>query len=168
MNVETAKQKFTVERKIAIIMAGIFVLSLVPLLVIAFCNVMCADDYSYGFLAHRAYLESHSLLRCLKAATERVNLSYFEWQGTYSAIFFMALQPGIISEQAYFLTTYIIFFFFLGGTIYFSKVLFREWLKINFDLIIIIVSIFFILAIQWIPVPSEAFYWYNGSVYYTR
>lgn len=55
MNVETAKQKFTVERKIAIIMAGIFVLSLVPLLVIAFCNVMCADDYSYGFLAHRAF-----------------------------------------------------------------------------------------------------------------
>lgn len=156
----------TMEKRTAIVIGSIFILSLVPLLIIAFYNVMCADDYSYGFLAHKAYMESHSVLSCLKAATQKVHSSYFGWQGTYSAIFLMALQPGIISEKLYFLTTYFVLFFFIGGTIYFTNVLLREYLKIDVHLVIIIVSVFFICAIQGIPYPSQAFYWYNGSVFY--
>lgn len=103
----------TMEKRTAIVIGSIFILSLVPLLIIAFYNVMCADDYSYGFLAHKAYMESHSVLSCLKAAAQKVHSSYFGWQGTYSAIFLMALQPGIISEKLYFLTTYFVLFFLL-------------------------------------------------------
>lgn len=166
MNLGTLKEKYTIEKKMAVILGGIFVLSLIPLLIIAYYNVMCADDYSYGKMAHQAYMECHSILACLKAAMKRVQLSYFEWQGTYSAIFLMALQPGIISEQLYFLTTYFVLFLYIGGTIYFSRVLFRKGLDMDIHLVIIILAIFFICTIQWIPAPSQAFYWYNGSIYY--
>lgn len=166
MNSGVTKKKYTIEKKIAILLGGVFVLSLIPLLVIAFYNVMCADDYSYGLLAHQAYMESHSILDCLIAAMKQVQSSYFGWQGTYSAIFLMALCPGIISEQLYFLTTYFIFFLYIGGTIYCIKILFREVLEVDIHLEVIILSVFFIYTIQWVPAPSEAFYWYNGSIYY--
>lgn len=166
MNLRMLKEKYTIEKRIAVILGGIFVLSLIPLLIIASYNVMCADDYSYGNMAHQAYIESHSILDCLKAAVKKVQLTYFDWQGTYSAIFLMALHPGIISEQLYFIATYLIFFLYIGGTIYFSKVLFRGGLDIDIHLAVIILSVFFICTIQWVPSPSEAFYWYNGSIYY--
>lgn len=73
MNLKEMKGKFVKEKNMAIIMGSVFVLSLLPLLSIAFYNVMCADDYSYGFLTHKAYMESHSLLSCLKAAMRQVH-----------------------------------------------------------------------------------------------
>lgn len=166
MNFRMLKERYTIEKRMAIILGSVFVLSLIPLLIIASYNVMCADDYSYGNIAHQAYMENYAVLDCLKAAMKKVQLSYFGWQGTYSAIFLMALQPGIISEQLYFLTTYFIFFLFIGGTIYFSKAVLWEWLGMDRYLAVIILSVFFICAMQWVPSPSEAFYWYNGAVYY--
>ena len=159
-------KKITIEKKIAIILGCVSVLSIVPLLIIACYNQMCADDYCYGLLTHKAWLESHSVINTLYAAIDQVKLSWNTWQGTYSAIFLMALQPGIFSEETYFLSTYIILFFFIGGVIYFSKVLFKENCGMGNSFIVIILSIFFFYTIQWIPVPSQAFYWYNGSIYY--
>ena len=147
-------KKITIEKKIAIIFGCVSVLSIVPLLIIACYNQMCADDYCYGLLTHKAWLESHSVINTLYAAIDQVKLSWNTWQGTYSAIFLMALQPGIFSEETYFLSTYIILFFFIGGVIYFSKVLFKENCGMGNSFIVIILSIFFFYTIQWIPVPQ--------------
>ena len=84
----------------------IFVLSLIPLIIIAKYNHGYVDDYWYGYWTHKAWKENHSIIAVIKAIGETVRHEYIRWQGTYSAIAVFSLQPGIWNEEAYFLSTY--------------------------------------------------------------
>ncbi|MFQ9901754.1 MAG: DUF6056 family protein [Ruthenibacterium sp.] len=73
------------------------VLMLVPMLLVARYNVPCADDYHFGAPTHAAWQATHSLAAVVKAAGEKVAERYANWQGTYSAMFLMALQPPCLA-----------------------------------------------------------------------
>lgn len=153
--------------RLAVVIGIIFLISLLPLLVMSRYNQSWADDYSYGILAHEAWKNTHSLLRTLKAAIKQVKISYMEWQGTYSGIFFMALQPGIFGEGYYQITTYLMLALLIGSIMYFMKVIMINYLKSEKSVWWIISFVILILMIQCIPDPIQAFYWFNGSMYYT-
>ena len=53
------------------------------------------------------------------------------WQGTYSAIVIMSLQPAIWGQQFYFVGSFILMFSLLFSTYIFPKTIVEKLLHIN-------------------------------------
>ena len=141
-------------------------LLLIPLLLLSFYSAPAADDFSYGAPAHRAWVESGSVFAALWAALLKVWESFFGWQGTYSAIFLMAIQPAVFSESLYWMTAFIMLASLLAGTFAFCRAFFSRLLGLDKHLADIIAAVLLLLSTQLLPSPVQGFYWFNGSVYY--
>lgn len=142
-----------------------FIVSLIPILMIAKYNHSCADDFSFGIQVHKAWLQTHSIFEVIKAIGNTVLVIGKTWQGTYSAIALFTIQPAVWGEQYYFLTTYILLAFLTLGIFSF----FRSWIGRIYknnriaDIVSCCVSIAFI---QMVPTPVESLFWWNGASYY--
>lgn len=141
-------------------------ISLVPILLMGIYAVPAADDFSYGAPAHIAYVESGSIGAAAAAAVDKTVESYFSWQGSFAAIFLMALQPAVFSESLYALTPFIMLFSLVLGTFLFCRGFFGELLGLDKELPPIIAALLCILSVQLIPSPVQGLYWFNGAVYY--
>ena len=154
--------------KILFVCSILFLLAiLIPLLIIAQYNIPAVDDYSYGILTNQTYEETKSVFRTIGAAFKQAYTTYHDWQGSFSAIFLMALQPGIWGAGAYSITTYFILGTFLLGNYAFFYVILGKLCKASPVSYIPIFAIVAGLSILWCPSPVSSYYWYNGSVYYT-
>lgn len=152
--------------RICLVLEILFILSLIPLLVMAFYNHPVGDDFTYGMAAHFAWESSHSFLEVVKAALTTARDSWFSYQGPFVSAFFMALQPAVISERLYPLTTFIMLGALILSTSIFLKVLLRDWYQIRKEYCRIITVTLLFLCTQLLPAASEAFYWYCGAVHY--
>lgn len=163
------KEKLPVDNKLILCIALVLlIVLLIPILQIAKYNVPCADDYSYGLLTHKAFEETHSLYEVVKAALSTVKNSYSTWQGTFSGIFVMTLQPAVFGEQYYFITTYLILFLLFFGIYSITKQILRVFTNDIMPLSALTITIFaLIIFVEFIPYMSEGLYWFNGAVYYS-
>lgn len=150
----------------AVLAVVILVLSLIPLVLIAKYDHPCADDYRYGLLASQAW-KSGSISNVFSAAGQTVHDAYFEWQGTFSGIFLMALQPAIFGENLYFLTPIVIMTAFLISTFVLFQVVLIRYLNADKYSYIIICCVIAGLSLHFMPSPVEGLFWYNGAIYYT-
>lgn len=148
------------------ILISVFVLSLIPLLVMAFYNHPAHDDYYYGIKTHLA-AQSGNLFDVLSAAVDQVKESYSNWQGTYSAVFLFSLQPAIFGESYYAITTFIMLSALIASSLLFSYVLLRRIFSTSRQVYILSAITVLMLSIHLCPSPVQAYYWYNASVYYT-
>lgn len=151
----------------AILLALLLAALVVPMLVIGQYDVPGADDYSFGSRAHHAYIASGSFFAAVKAAVEEMRLSYSTWQGSFSAIFLMALQPAVFGERFYALTAPIMLFALTGGTYCFTSRLFKDVFNAPCDAGCCTAALILIVSTQLPLSPVQGFYWYNGAVYYT-
>ena len=93
-----------------------------PLLAISIFNHSYADDWHYGVWAHLALQQSNgNVFAAIAEALRQVGVAWFDWQGTYSAIFLMALQPGVFSESAYVVSAWIVLALLIICTFYFVR-----------------------------------------------
>lgn len=159
--------KIEVHKAIGIISLVIFLVSLIPILYVSKYNHPTGDDILYGLDAHRAWEETGSVGAAVAAASEGVIFNYHTWQGTFSAIFFMYLQPTVFSENAYFLTPFIVIGLLLYGSYYLLKQVGTYIAPMERAERLTIWSVVMFLSIQWVVAIGEAFYWYNGAVYYS-
>ncbi len=141
-------------------------ISLLPVFWIGLYNHSSADDYSYGCMARYAWLNTHNILETLKAAAEKVRQIYFEWQGSYGAVFLFALQPAVFGEQFYPLGSFLILGFFLFAVFYFFRKAIRDVFHANVHIADVVAGVAALLCIQMMPAPVEGFFWWNGSIYY--
>jgi len=74
--------------RLYMVMAVLFILSLIPLLCISFYAHPWADDYTYGVNAHLVWEHTGSLLSTIQAAIKNTQGFYKAWQGTYASVFF--------------------------------------------------------------------------------
>lgn len=153
---------------IIIISVLIFIISIIPLIHIGFYNHPCADDYSFGQITYNTWKDTHSFIEVLKSSIKEVKSMYNGWQGTFSAIFLMSLQPAIFGEKFYFLNTIILIGTFTIANLYIFKIILKEYLKSENTVLNYIISLLVItFSLQFIPSPVQSLYWYNGSIYYT-
>ena len=155
------------QRALLLLVLTALLLCLLPLLLLGRYDVPAGDDFNYGLNAHLAYVRSSSLLQALDAALFRVQDTYFSWQGSYSAVLLMCLQPSVFQADLYCLTPWIMALGLLGGTFCFCIVLFRRIFGLSRRIGAITAGILGILYLLLMPVPVESFFWFNGSVYYT-
>lgn len=154
-------------RLLLILLLAVLLLSLVPMLAAGRYAVACADDFSYGDAAHRAYAASGSFFAALAAALRQTKEVYFGWQGSFSAVFLMSLQPAIFGAQFYALTPLLMLSSLLAGLFCACRALFSGLFALPKALSGCLAAVAALLCIQLVPSPVQGFYWYNGAVYYT-
>lgn len=154
-------------RNIAICCVILLVFSLLPLFVLSFYNHPCSDDYNYGLYASQALRESGSLPAVLSAAARKTAETFQNWQGTFSAVFLMALHPAVFGEELYAFTAFFTIGSLLFATFFFLKNLCVKALHMPMTDYLITASAVSFFSIQFAPSAFEGFFWFNGAVFYT-
>ena len=153
-------------RQFLILAAAALVVLLIPMLMLGRYAVMSADDFGYSGTAHLAWKATGSVLAAVKAAWIETVETWYGWQGTFSAIFVMSMQPALFSESLYVLTPVILLASLLIGVFTLCLTLFGEVFHADRRVAGIAAAAICILCTQIPPSPVQAFYWFNGGVYY--
>lgn len=140
---------------------------LLPLILISAYNHSYADDWHYGVWAHLALAEGANSFQLIWVALEQAGKAWFEWQGTYSAIFLMALEPSVWGEQFYVLAAPIVLTTFVAGTFFFGHVMLCELMDAPRGLWLALCSLVVSVQLLLQPSPVEGIFWYNSAIYYT-
>lgn len=145
---------------------GIFVGTLIPIVALSPYVFARADDYSFGYRAHIAWETTGSVWELLKAVFEMIKTAYYGWQGTYSSIFLMSLQPAVFDEKLYAIVPMLFILIITLASYFFVKTILVDWLKADKKMCGICISAYVLLVIQCMPVKQSAFFWYNGAIHY--
>lgn len=145
----------------------LFLLTLVPLFLVAPCNYPCYDDFVFGLSTKQVFEETGSVWNTLVQAWTVAKINYEVWQGTFVAIFLFALQPATFGLQYYALVPLIMVAALTAGMVFFSWVVTRRLLHATRWTAGLLALLLTFTCIHLVPVPNRSFYWYNGSVYYT-
>ena len=158
---------YTLSYKILLVLLIIiYGLLLFPLLYVGKWNVPCADDYSFGYRVHDTIMNNGTIKDIIQGAAESVKDAYYASQGSAAAVFLFALMPASFGDQYYAIVPYLMLFTLTAGICFFIDSLFSIF-STGKQLHLIIALAVLIACTQFLPSPVQAFYWYNGSVYYT-
>jgi hypothetical protein len=155
------------ETGIVVTLVLTLLISLIPLVAIAFYAHPSADDYSYGLKTSQVWNDTHSFTKVLGAAIDQAQGVFISWQGTYCGVFAMSLQPGVFGERKYVIGVLVIIAMLVLGTFLLLKTVLIDCLKAKWPHFWIIFSVISIMTIQFMYSPSEGFYWFNGGILYT-
>lgn len=144
----------------------LLIISLALLAILGRYSHALGDDFYYGYTTKLAY-DNGNIFNALIEACKGVNLQFHRWQGTYSAMFLMYLPPQIFGDFFYKLYPTVLLTCLTSGFFYMLKPVICHYLKQGREHWLFISSIIVFLAVEQVPVMGEAFYWYNGSMYYT-
>ena len=144
-----------------------FILSVIPLYVIGMYAHPSVDDYYYGTETVQVWNETHSFASVVKCSFDEMIKTYNIWQGNFSAIFLMRLQPGIFGEQYYFIAPLILLSAYMGFSIFFFYTALKKIFKADSYLAATVGICLTFVSMQLCATPSDSFYWYNGAIYYT-
>jgi hypothetical protein len=154
-------------RTICLALLIAFFLSLLPMIVIARYNHLSTDDFNFGQHTAPAYRETGSFAKTVKAAFYTVRSTYRDWQGTFTAVFFMSLHPAVFNESLYWLVPLFLIALFLSCGRFLLKVILTDRFGADKFQCGIITVIVLALCAHFLPSPVEAFYWWNGGMFYT-
>lgn len=143
----------------------ILILSVIPVVAIGPYLHQSADDYVFGAPVYKAWTATHSFGACIQAAWAESMHIYQTWQGTYSACFLMALQPGIFGK--YWLVPIILLGNLILSTYTLGYTILRRLLHISKLEYTFISTLFVLMTVQFVWSFYDAFCWYNGAMYYT-
>ena len=143
----------------------ILILSIIPVVAIGPYLHQFADDYVFGAPVYKAWTATHSFGACIQAAWAESMHIYQTWQGTYSACFLMALQPGIFGK--YWLVPIILLGSLILSTYTLGYTILRRLLHISKLEYTFISTLFVLMTVQFVWSFYDAFCWYNGAMYYT-
>ena len=146
---------------------AVLVATLVPLLLISAYNHSYADDWHYGVWAHLVLQDTGNVFLAIGTALEQAGKAWFDWQGTYSAIFLMAIEPSVFGEHAYALAAPVVLATLVAGTLFFSHVALVELLGAERGLWLGVSCVAVAVQLLLQPSPVEGIFWFNSAVYYT-
>ena len=156
--------KFAV--KVSVFLVLVFIAGLIPVALISQYNYPCADDFGFSAYSHIAWQETHSFFSFIVGAIQTVVERWFGWQGTFSSIFVMALQPSIWGESFYCLVPWIMIGFMSISTLYLLHVILRRIIRTDRSIFISISMIYLFFALECMIDKTQGFFWFNGAAHY--
>lgn len=162
----TEKKENFKENWIAALLVITFIITLIPIALISQYNYPSADDYGFSASAHLAFQESHSVFQAIRGAVETVIDRWHTWQGTFSTMFIMALQPGIWGENFYCLVPWIMIGLLTASSLFFLNTILVKVIKVRRSVYVSISTIHLIFVVQCMVDKTQAFFWFNGSAHY--
>lgn len=152
----------------AVLTTVIYVLSLVPLLWIAWYNYPSADDYSIGSNCHQTWVATHNVFSVIWQGIVRSADDWLNWMGYFTSNFLMAVPPSTFGERFYVLTTWIMLGMLSFSTMYLFHALFVKAFKADQYVSHSAAMLTLFASVQCMCPAGrgEAFYWYSGAANY--
>ncbi len=126
-----------------------------------------SDDFELSLWTKEAFVSTRSLWQVLKRAWDFVVYKYLNWQGAYSSILLMALQPGVWGDEHYWMGVVLIMVSLLTAIYWLSYVLMVKHGKTPKSVWLTITSLVTFAWFLRVMYTEEAFYWWTGASYYT-
>ena len=95
------------QRLVVSILIILFLISLIPIFMVAGVDSASGDDYNYGAAAHLAFVSTGSVWKAISAAIATTINAWHNWQGTWFDCFLFCLHPEVFSDSAYVIVPYI-------------------------------------------------------------
>lgn len=152
-----------IRRVFAWICVCVLVVSTLPLYAISFFNHPYYDDFGFSAGVHHAWKDTGSLTAVLKAAVEGMVNIYRTWQGNYTVNLITNLQPGVFSEDLYWIANMLLLTLVIGCMLSFFLTVFGK-LGMKKPDRWCLASLAVTLLVQFMPDVGEAFYWFNGGI----
>lgn len=149
------------------LLMAVFILSVIPLFAIMPYSRPIGDDLGFSKASHEAMIASGGFINVLRAAANTTKQVYLGWQGTISAVFLMALQPGIWNESYYGIGLALIMITFIFAVFSLIITIFKVFLPVHKQTALLLAIIITACCLQFVPFEMEGFFWFNGSIYYT-
>lgn len=155
------------DRIAAILAVLLLAVLLIPLLRLAIYACPWYDDYL--FLNNtRVYMQAEGgMAGFFHGVWITITHWWYTWQGSFSSIFFMAVNPFIFGEEYYFLGIVVVLLFTVTAIFFFVSVLCRYVLKAENDNCCICATVVTTTLIELIYSAQEGIYYYNAAVHYT-
>lgn len=155
---------FKTESKIAALLVILFVVGLIPVFWLGSYGYPSADDYGFSAYSHIAWVGTHSIWQAVRGAVATVIERWYGWQGTFSSIFLMALQPGIWGR--YGLVPVIMIGMLTLSTLFFLYIVMIKIIHVRSAVFIGVSMLYLIFAVQCMVDKTQGFFWYNGAAHY--
>ena len=144
--------------------ALMLLVSVLPLYAISFYSHPHYDDYGFSVNVRHTWQDTGSVSALLKTVAQSAAHVRQTWQGTYLGTVLSNVQPGVFSENLYFITTFILLTAFLVCFGFFFYTVLRVLFQAGNYEITILISLAMFLMLQLMPQISEGFYWFNGGI----
>lgn len=143
-----------------------FIISLIPIFLIAKYDYATGDDYGYSAVTKWAWINSGSVYTVIKAALDQVKNYYYGWQGTWLSLFLFAFQPEAFVWHSYWTVPVFTVLVQCIVTLYFGYYFLKKRAGISPKISISITLIVLFLLLQFIDSTKSGIYWYNGVIHY--
>lgn len=139
---------------------------LIPTVYLGKYNFMKADDFSYGSTTHNVYLSTGSVWETVKEAVNVSKTTYETWQGTFSSVFLMSLQPGVFDYRLYKLVPAMMISMIVISSLLLSRTLICKVLGNKMSYALITAALLTIMTVERMYTVPGAIFWYNAAVHY--
>lgn len=144
-----------------------FILMLLPVFYLSFINRATGDDYGYSLYTKAAWVSGYSIIGVVKGIWKTLKQFYIGWQGTWFTIILFSLQPEAFHEKGYVLVAFFMLFIWCGSTVLLMKELLGKKLQFDKWSVRLIIILFLIIAISFVPRKQPAIFWWTGAAHYT-
>ena len=153
-------------KRMAFFFCILFVISLLPVIYLAFFDYATGDDLLYGSVVRSAMREGKSFSETFMAIIDHIRWEYNTFQGTWASGFLWRLEPSIWGEKFYIVTPFISLFSLCVGPGYFLYEILVNDMKMKKSAYLVIFSAVTFMTIQYMPTPKAGIYWYTGMIQY--
>lgn len=150
----------------AVISVALFVLTLIPIILIAPFGHATGDDLGYGAHVMQALRDGTGIAGALSNIAGEIVSKWYTWQGTWASIFLFCIEPGVFGEKFYTIVPLLAVAMFCIGTGYFLYHFLTRVMRISRSAFVTIFSLLSILAIQYMPYMRGGIFWYTSVAHY--
>lgn len=142
-------------------------LMLLPLFIGALGANPATDDFVFTSITHNTWLDTHSLPHVAKDALSYSLRTWRDWQGTFTGVVLMYLNPAFISATLYPIHAPILLLLWLSAFYFCLRKVLTNRFGVNKKYVAPLYML--ITLMQWIFLPTylEGLYWHNGAWFYT-
>ena len=151
------------QEQLAKVLMVLFLVSLIPLIAIAFYNYPADDDFPYTVDASVAWVQTHSLGAVVNAIIGKMIRSYQNSFGLFMHPIYNATNALIFSIDLYFLNNWYVLAMVCLSIGYLLKGVVRGLLNASRSTFWIVYTAIMILVIQFMPCIGEGVFWHAGS-----
>ena len=165
----TDGKKADADRILLWIVAGAFLFTTAWILIAGHYAVPNQDDYYSGYEAYALLCQGEQvgLGELVSMAWDKTVDTWYTWGGNYTSFFFCGLQPFVYNEDLYQFQVVFLLVIIIAGFLYFNAQVLRRFPGLKKEHGAILNLLFTMMALQFVPSPYEAYYWFVGSFYNT-
>ncbi len=144
-----------------------FIVSLVPIAMIAPHNMPSADDYGYNVSTRAIFLQTGELMPVVKAAAAKTADTYLNWQGTFINVFLMSMGPNVFGDEYYVIVPFLMVGILTTGVFLLVRAVLGKMYAASIWTWLLVAIWLAFFCIQTLPSAVSGLFWYNGALHYT-